>query len=214
MSNVVEKTKIIDLGTLGTFTLPLASSTVNETDTIVRVQDGNIVAIGGLMRQQSTQRPQPGARASATCPAIGNLFRQRDTGNAKSELVILLKPTIIQGDRNWQEDLDADARAHPRPTTRSRPSAPQHAVMTLSAMYRRPFRPARTALRHHAGHRASPIACNAHQEALNTLLVAARQRRGLHQDHRRGRHRQDAAVPALPRHAGRRLRHRPTCPIR
>jgi MSHA biogenesis protein MshL len=105
VSNVVEKNKVIDLGTLGVFTLPLASSDVNETDTIVRVTDGNIVAIGGLMRQKSTtERSQvPGV---GNMPGIGALFRQRDTGNVKSELVILLKPTIIHGDRNWQEDLE------------------------------------------------------------------------------------------------------------
>jgi MSHA biogenesis protein MshL len=105
VSNVVEKNKVIDLGTLGVFTLPLASSDVNETDTIVRVTDGNIVAIGGLMRQKSTtERSQvPGV---GNLPGIGALFRQRDTGNVKSELVILLKPTIIHGDRNWQEDLE------------------------------------------------------------------------------------------------------------
>lgn len=104
VSNVVEKNKVIDLGTLGVFTLPLASSDVNETDTIVRVTDGNIVAIGGLMRQRSTSdRSQvPGV---GNMPGIGALFRQRDTSSVKSELVILLKPTIIHGDRNWQEDL-------------------------------------------------------------------------------------------------------------
>jgi len=104
VSNVVEKNKIIDLGSLGSFTLPLASSDVNETDTIVRVTDGNIVAIGGLMRQKSSnERSQvPGV---GNAPGIGNLFRQRDTSSVKSELVILLKPTIIHGDSNWQEDL-------------------------------------------------------------------------------------------------------------
>lgn len=104
VSSVVERRKVIDLGSLGSFTLPLASSDVNETDTIVRVQDGNIVAIGGLMRQQSVSgRSQvPGV---GDAPGVGNLFRQRDSSNVKSELVILLKPTIIHSDRNWQEDL-------------------------------------------------------------------------------------------------------------
>lgn len=104
VSTVVERRKLIDLGTLGSFTLPLASSDVNETDTIVRVQDGNIVAIGGLMRQQSVSDNSqvPGL---GDAPGIGNLFRQRDNRNVKSELVILLKPTIIHSDRNWQDDL-------------------------------------------------------------------------------------------------------------
>ena len=55
VSNVVDKTKDIDLGAAGTFRLPLASSTVSETDTIVRVVNGNIVAIGGLMKQSDSR---------------------------------------------------------------------------------------------------------------------------------------------------------------
>ncbi|MBI3936116.1 MAG: pilus (MSHA type) biogenesis protein MshL [Betaproteobacteria bacterium] len=104
VSQVFEKRKNIDLGTLGTFTLPLASSDINETDTIVRVQDGNIVAIGGLMRQQTVEdRSQvPGV---GDMPGIGGLFRQRSGRSLKSELVVLLKPTIIHSDRNWQQDL-------------------------------------------------------------------------------------------------------------
>lgn len=104
VSQVVEKRKDVNLGALGTFTLPLASSTINETDTIVRVQDGNIVAIGGLMQQTSiNDRAQlPGA---GDAPGIGSLFRQRGALNNKSELVILLKPTIVQGDQTWQQDV-------------------------------------------------------------------------------------------------------------
>jgi MSHA biogenesis protein MshL len=104
VSVVVERQKNVNLGALGTFTLPLASSSINETDTVVRVQDGNIVAIGGLMRQESiSNRSQlPGLGDQ---PGIGNLFRQRGTANTKSELVVLLKPTIVHSDRNWQQDL-------------------------------------------------------------------------------------------------------------
>src|SRR5262249_42530818 len=101
----IEKKKVVDLGTLGVFNLPLASSNINETDTIVRVQDGNIVAIGGLMRDKTViDRSQvPGLGDQ---PGIGNLFSQRASTSTKSELVILLKPTIVQGDRNWQEDIE------------------------------------------------------------------------------------------------------------
>ena len=63
VSNVVNKTTDIDLGQAGVFTLPLASSTVSETDTIVRVTNGNIVAIGGLMKQSDSAQPRAGARA-------------------------------------------------------------------------------------------------------------------------------------------------------
>jgi MSHA biogenesis protein MshL len=119
VSSVVERTKVLNLGTLGDFTLPLASSSINETDTIVRVQDGNIVAIGGLMRQETltagSQIPGLG-----DVPGLGLLFQQRNTRTTKSEIVILLKPTIVRSDGNWQQDL-SDTRERLR-ALESKPS--------------------------------------------------------------------------------------------
>ena len=104
VSNVAEKEKVIDLGAQGgVFKLPLAASSINETDSIVRVQDGNIVAIGGLMRQSQTQS-RTGLPGTGNL-AVANLVDQRSTVFTKSEMVILLKPTIINSDRVSQEDL-------------------------------------------------------------------------------------------------------------
>ncbi|MGZ5159980.1 MAG: secretin N-terminal domain-containing protein [Burkholderiales bacterium] len=102
VSEVTDKTKIVNLGTLGTFTLPLASSNINESDTIVRVQNGTIAAIGGLMRQRQTNNRSglPGASG----PLLGTLFGTRDQQLTKSELVILLKVTMIRGDAAWQQE--------------------------------------------------------------------------------------------------------------
>lgn len=105
VSVVTEKNKTLTLGDkLGTFILPLASSSINESDTVVRVSDGNIVAIGGLMRQHSvSDRSQiPGI---GSMPGIGGLFGNTSQSTLKSELVILLKPTVIQDPRGWQQDL-------------------------------------------------------------------------------------------------------------
>ena len=104
ISVVTEKQKIINLGTLGTYTLPLANSTVNETDSIVRVQDGNIVAIGGLMKQaqSSDANGLPGTTSSS---GLGLLFGSRDSYKRKSELVVLIKPTIIRNGSSWKDDL-------------------------------------------------------------------------------------------------------------
>ncbi|HTY03723.1 MAG TPA: secretin N-terminal domain-containing protein [Rhodocyclaceae bacterium] len=109
VSVVTEKQKVIDLGTnLGVFQLPLASSSVNETDSIVRVSDGSIVAIGGLMAQNQTQdRTQmPGL---GNIPVAGLLFGQRSSAASKRELVILLKPTVIRSDRSWDADLESSS---------------------------------------------------------------------------------------------------------
>lgn len=101
VSSVVDKTKVVDLGTLGVFQLPLASSTINESDTIVRVRDGTIAAIGGLMRQRqsNTRSGLPGTGESRV---LSNVFGSRDQQLTKSELVILLKVTVIKGDTAWQ----------------------------------------------------------------------------------------------------------------
>jgi MSHA biogenesis protein MshL len=105
ISTVTEKTKTINLGTsTGSLVLPLASSSVNESDSIVRVEDGYIVAIGGLMKQkQSSDKSQlPGV---GDVPYVGGLFGQRSNSYSKSELVILIKPTIIRGESSWEPDL-------------------------------------------------------------------------------------------------------------
>jgi MSHA biogenesis protein MshL len=104
VSNVIERTKNIDLGDAGTFRLPLASSNVSETDTIVRVADGNLVAIGGLMKETQV-RDKGQVPGLGNVPVAGNLFRNQRSQAVKSELVILLKPTVIQGSASWRQDI-------------------------------------------------------------------------------------------------------------
>lgn len=111
VSDVQTSEKIINLGTSGgVLTLPLAKSNTSETDSVVRAQDGNIIALGGLMRQAtSSDRSQlPGA---GDVPVLGNLFRNTNQATQKRELVILLKPTIIHNASSWSQDiLDAQGR--------------------------------------------------------------------------------------------------------
>lgn len=104
VSSVSERTKQLDLGAQGNFRLPLAQSTVSETDSIVRVRDGNIVAIGGLMSvdQRDSNSQVPGA---GEIPVLGSLFKLGTRSYSKRELVILLKPTVVHSERSWDEDL-------------------------------------------------------------------------------------------------------------
>lgn len=106
VSNVTENPRVVSLGTLGNFLLPLASSSVNETDTVVRVRDGYIVAIGGLMHQsQDNEKSQ--VPFVGDLPVIGNLFKQNNRVMKKTELVFLIKPTVIKNDSDWRQDLAA-----------------------------------------------------------------------------------------------------------
>jgi MSHA biogenesis protein MshL len=102
ISEVTESRRVVDLGgSIPSITLPLAKSAVNESDTVVRVTDGNIVAIGGLMSVdvRDGRTGIPGVADSNV------LLRNSDRQLRKREIVILLKPTIIQNDASWNQDL-------------------------------------------------------------------------------------------------------------
>jgi MSHA biogenesis protein MshL len=105
VSQVSTVDKSVNLGTaLGSLKLPLASSTTSEFDSLVRGQDGKVVAIGGLMRQATTG-DRSGVPGLSSVPVIGNLFGNRQEVMQKRELVVLIKPTIIEGEASWSEDL-------------------------------------------------------------------------------------------------------------
>jgi MSHA biogenesis protein MshL len=106
VSDVQEQDRQVNLGTLfgGTVTLPLARSTVSETDSIVKVGDSNIVAIGGLMKVDITN-DQSGVPFLQNIPIAGQAFRSNRRTAVKKELVILIKPTVVQSDRDLQQDL-------------------------------------------------------------------------------------------------------------
>ena len=99
VSLVSTVTKSVNTGAGGTLSLPLASSSISETDSIVRARDGQIVAIGGLMRQATfdDQSGLPGMPKA--------VFGQTNKRTEKRELVILLKPTVVDSDKDWSDDI-------------------------------------------------------------------------------------------------------------
>lgn len=96
VSQVATVNKGINLGTAGSLSLPLAASSTSEMDSIVRGQDGRVVAIGGLMRQSSIN-DQSGVPGANKVPVLGALFSNKGRVNQKRELVVLIKPTIVDG---------------------------------------------------------------------------------------------------------------------
>lgn len=97
ISKVEEQQKVI-----GGELVPLASSTVRESDSIVRARDGQLVVIGGLM-EDAANDDNGGVPFLKELPGVGNLFKQKAQSSVKSELVILLKPIIVTD----QSQLDA-----------------------------------------------------------------------------------------------------------
>jgi len=107
VSRVENGSLTFDFGTgIGTTSIPTAKSTINETDTMVRVQDGNIVALGGLM-QLELENSRSGVPGVQDVPGVGELFGNRARNVVKKELVILIKPTIIKSGADWEQDITA-----------------------------------------------------------------------------------------------------------
>lgn len=104
VSQVTTVTKDVDLGSAGSLKLPLAASSTSEMDSMVRSQDGRIVAIGGLMRQ-STVNDRSQVPGAGNIPVLGALFRNTGQTIQKRELVVLIKPTIVEGANSWNDDL-------------------------------------------------------------------------------------------------------------
>jgi MSHA biogenesis protein MshL len=100
----VNRTVTLSAANGGTYTIPTASSNINETDSIVRTRDGNVIAIGGLMSESinNTRSKVPGL---GDVKFLGNLFRQKDEVSKKTELVILLKSTVVRGGDSWAQDM-------------------------------------------------------------------------------------------------------------
>jgi len=103
LSSVSEVVKLIDLGgSIGKVQLPLPVSSSNETDTVIRVSDGNMVAIGGLM-QLVSQMSRSGLPGSAGIPLFSSLVGNQQVSGNKREIVVLIKPTIIRSVEDWRE---------------------------------------------------------------------------------------------------------------
>jgi MSHA biogenesis protein MshL len=102
ISEVTEEQKNITVGDEA-FSLPLALRDIRETDSIVRAENEQIVVLGGLMQEKTinTNGKRPGL---SSIPFLGNLFKTSQRSQVKSELVILLKPTIVE-DKQWYKDI-------------------------------------------------------------------------------------------------------------
>ena len=109
--DITEQEKKIDLSglngsstaTSSTVTLPMAFSNIRESDTVVQAKSGDIIVIGGLMRtnkeQQVSKVPWLG-----DLPGVGELFTNKKDVTSKTELVIMLKPQVVNAD-TWQQQL-------------------------------------------------------------------------------------------------------------
>jgi general secretion pathway protein D len=66
-----------------------------ELESVLRVESGQTAVMGGLM-EDGTQRQRHGVPLLSDLPVAGSLFQNLDDSGYKTELVILLRPTVIR----------------------------------------------------------------------------------------------------------------------
>ncbi len=86
--------------------IPTARNTIRESDSIVKVKNGQVILLGGLM-QETREEDKEGLTGLARIPYVGNLFRVNSGKLQKSELIILLQATVVNNDSQWQTPIDS-----------------------------------------------------------------------------------------------------------
>ncbi|MCE9787957.1 pilus (MSHA type) biogenesis protein MshL [Shewanella chilikensis] len=102
VTDVKEQNKSIKISD-SSLDLPLAQSEIRESDTVIKALSGDVVVIGGLMKSENTEVVSK-VPLLGDIPFIGEAFTNRSKLKRKTELVILLKPTVVV-DGTWQKEL-------------------------------------------------------------------------------------------------------------
>ena len=76
---------------------------VREVESMLKINSGEIAVMGGLMQDKIAYNRR-GVPVLSRLPFLGSLFRYEDNSNEKTELVIFIKPTVIE-QRFSQPDL-------------------------------------------------------------------------------------------------------------
>lgn len=109
ITEVVDQVKELRIGDQ-LFNFPLALRDIRESDSVVKAQSGQVVVLGGLMQEidSVTKGKRPGL---GDVPLIGHaLGRTKNSRKVKTELVILLKPTIVDDATTAEELLKSSNR--------------------------------------------------------------------------------------------------------
>jgi len=84
--------------------LPVARSQIRETDTMVRARDGQVVILGGLMQTGVSSASSGLPLKPFYADMLGGTMTSKENTGIKSELVILLRPIIVQ-EGVWPSEL-------------------------------------------------------------------------------------------------------------
>ncbi len=104
VSDVTDQQKNFTVGDQS-FSLPLALRGIRESDSIVKAKNGQVIVLGGLM-QDSKNKTDGKRPVLGDIPLVNSLFRTRNKASSKTELVILLRPIVVDSDNTWQNELE------------------------------------------------------------------------------------------------------------
>jgi general secretion pathway protein D len=89
-----------------TVSSPIPVVEVREIDSVVTMESGSVLVMGGLMQERSANEDEkiPGI---GDIPLVGNAFKKQQRDSTVTELVIFLRATIVRGrDSVHQADVD------------------------------------------------------------------------------------------------------------
>ncbi|MFT7685417.1 MAG: MSHA biogenesis protein MshL [Candidatus Azotimanducaceae bacterium] len=105
VSEVTDQNKVVTVGN-DTVSLPLALSTIRESDSIVKAKNGQVIVIGGLMKNVS-KTSRAGLPLLGRVPLFDSVFSQKRTESLRSELVILVRPIVADTEFQERDVLDS-----------------------------------------------------------------------------------------------------------
>lgn len=85
---------------------------VREMESVLKVPDGEIVMIGGLMQQQRNSQAYS-IPLLGSLPGLGRLFQNQSRRGRKTELLVFLQPTVLDSELDPELDSELDSEQEP-----------------------------------------------------------------------------------------------------
>ena len=70
------------------------TTTSRQAQATVAVRDGETIILGGFIKSDN-QKSDGGVPVLKDVPLLGNLFKSRTDSNQKTEMVVLMRPTVL-----------------------------------------------------------------------------------------------------------------------
>jgi len=118
---------------------------VREMESMLRVQSGDVAIIGGLMQNRADDQ-KSGVPVIGALPLIGKIFSQTNRNFEKTELLVFLRPTVLQRNSSAQYG-DLFEQRYMHQSIESAPVNPAELIDSVRTSLSRPTRQSQAATR-------------------------------------------------------------------